>query len=307
VTGGAGYIGSVLVPLLLKRGYDVTVFDNFSYRQTSLLACCANPHFHVIRADCREEPALRKAVGQADVLIPLAALVGAPACDVDPVAARSVNLEAIQLLLRLRSPDQPVLFPCTNSGYGVGETGKFCTEETPLRPVSLYGQTKVQAEAAVLDAGNSLSLRLATVFGLSPRMRLDLLVNDFVYRAITDGFVVVFEGHFKRNYIHIRDVAGAFLFALERFATMKNQPYNLGLTEANLSKIELCCEIQRRVPGFVYWEAPIGKDPDKRDYIVSNEKIERAGFEPCQTLTSGICELVKGYEILRRNDYTNIP
>ncbi|MDE3074328.1 MAG: NAD(P)-dependent oxidoreductase [Chloroflexota bacterium] len=306
VTGGAGYIGSILVPLLLQQDCQVTVLDSFIRDQTSLLACCASEDFAVIHGDCRDRTVLRSALSAADVILPLAAVVGAPACDADTVAAQSINYDAIKLLLELRSPEQRILFPCTNSGYGVGEKDKFCTEETPLRPVSLYGRTKVDAEAAILDAGNGLSLRLATVFGVSPRMRLDLLVNDFVYRAVTDGFVVVFEGQFKRNYIHVRDVAQAFLFALERFETMKEQPYNVGLSEANLSKLELCAEIQRKVPRFVYLEAPVGQDPDKRDYIVSNAKIERLGFRPSWSLQAGIDELLRAYSMVRRNDFTNL-
>src|SRR5579884_1678075 len=243
VTGGAGYIGSRLVPALLRCDYRVTVLDNFMYGQTGLLACCDDERLSIVRGDCREESVLRPLLADADVVIPLAAIVGAPACDQDPTAALTTNYEAIRLLLRLRSPDQRVVSPCTNSGYGVGEQGKFCTEESPLRPISLYGTSKVDAERALLDAGNAISLRLATVFGPSPRLRLDLLVNDFVYRAVTDRVVVVFEGHFKRNYIHIHDVARAFLFALEEFETLRDQPYNVGLSDANLSKRELCAEI----------------------------------------------------------------
>lgn len=306
VTGGAGYLGSILVPELLRAGYAVTVLDNFMYQQTSLLDCCAYDSFSVIRGDCRDESTLRRAMKDADVLIPLAAIVGAPACNADQSAARSTNLDAIRLLLSLRSPEQRVIFPTTNSGYGIGEPGKYCTEETPLRPISLYGVTKVEAEKAVLDAGNAITFRLATVFGMSPRMRIDLLVNDFVYRAVNDRAVVVFEGHAKRNYIHIRDVARAFLHALENFERMKNEPYNVGLSDANLSKLELCAEIKKQIPQFVYMEAPVGEDPDKRDYIVSNEKIERTGFKPQYSLEMGIRELIKGYSILRNSRYSNI-
>ncbi len=240
------------------------------------------------------------------MIIPLAAIVGAPACQADQTASRSTNLEAIKLLLELRSPQQKVLYPTTNSGYGIGEKGKFCTEETPLRPISLYGVTKVEAEKAVLDAGNSLTFRLATVFGMSPRMRIDLLVNDFVYRAVNDRTVVVFEGHAKRNYIHVRDVARAFLHGLNNFSTMQGQPYNVGLSDANLSKLELCATIKEHVPGFVYLEAPVGEDPDKRDYIVSNAKIERTGFRPAHCLDDGIQELMKGYTVIRNCRYGNV-
>jgi nucleoside-diphosphate-sugar epimerase len=305
VTGGAGYIGSILVPMLLEQAYEVTVLDNFMYNQNSLLDCCANPHFSVIRGDCRDEALLRRAIKDADYILPLAAIVGAPACEADKTAAVSTNLEAIKLLLSLRSKEQRIIYPCTNSGYGIGEKDKFCTEEAPLRPISLYGRTKVEAEKAILDAGNAISLRLATVFGMSPRMRIDLLANNFVYRAVTDRYLVVFEGHFKRNYIHIRDVARAFLHAIQNFDRMKDEPYNVGLSDANLSKLELCAKIKEQLPDFVYIEAPIGEDPDKRDYIVSNEKIERTGFKPIYSLEMGIKELIKGYTILRALRYTN--
>jgi nucleoside-diphosphate-sugar epimerase len=306
VTGGAGFIGSILIPKLLSEGHQVTVLDNFYYGQNSLLECCANPCFEIIRGDCRDKATLESALAGVDFILPLAALVGAPVCKEDEVAANTVNLEAVRLLLSLRSPGQGIIFPCTNSGYGVGAQGEFCTEDSPLRPISLYGRTKVEAERAILDAGNSVSLRLATVFGVSPRMRLDLLVNDFVHRAVTDRAVVVFEGHFKRNYIHIRDVASAFLHVMRNFESMKNRPYNVGLSEANLSKLELCAIIQRMVPNFVYVEAPIGEDPDKRDYIVSNERIEATGYKPQVTLEMGICELKKAFEILRARRYSNV-
>jgi nucleoside-diphosphate-sugar epimerase len=306
VTGGAGYLGSILAPALLDAGCRVTVLDNFMFGQDSLLACCANRNFSVLRGDCRDATVVTQALKDADVIIPLAAIVGAPACQADQTASRSTNLEAIKLLLELRSPQQRVLYPTTNSGYGIGEKGKFCTEETPLRPISLYGVTKVEAEKAVLDAGNSLTFRLATVFGMSPRMRIDLLVNDFVYRAVNDRTVVVFEGHAKRNYIHVRDVARAFLHALNNFSTMQGQPYNVGLSDANLSKLELCAKIKEHVPGFVYLEAPVGEDPDKRDYIVSNAKIERTGFRPAYCLDDGIQELMKGYTVIRNCRYGNV-
>jgi nucleoside-diphosphate-sugar epimerase len=306
VTGGSGYIGSVLVPALLAQGYEVTVLDNFLFRQASLLDSCANPAFSIIRGDCRDKETLQKAIAGADYIVPLAAIVGAPACKMDQTAATSTNLEAIRLLLALRGPEQRIIFPCTNSGYGIGEQGKFCTEESPLRPVSLYGTTKVEAERAILEAGNAITLRLATVFGSSPRMRTDLLVNDFVYRALTDRFVVVFQGHFKRNYIHIRDIARAFLHAMANFETMKNEPYNVGLSGANLTKLELCVKIKQQIPDFVYLEAPVGEDPDQRDYIVSNEKVEKTGFLPKYSLEFGIQELIKVYAMIRNSKYGNI-
>ncbi|MBL8217614.1 MAG: NAD-dependent epimerase/dehydratase [Bryobacterales bacterium] len=306
VIGGAGYIGSVLVPTLLREGFAVTVLDNFSLGQSSLLDVCLNPNFEILRGDCRDEGMVKKAIAGADFIIPLAAIVGAPACKSDPVATQSINLDAIRMLLTLRSKDQCIVSPCTNSGYGIGEKGIFCTEETPLRPISLYGVTKVEAEKAILDAGNGISLRLATVFGASPRMRIDLLVNDFVYRAYSDKFLVIFEGHFKRNYIHIRDVAKAFLHAIRNFDALKNQPYNVGLSDANISKLELCAKIKQYLPDFYYVEAEIGQDPDKRDYVVSNEKIERTGYQPDVTLDLGIQELIKVYTILRVKQFGNV-
>ncbi len=306
VTGGAGYIGSVLCRQLLNRGYGVTVLDNFLYRQASLLDCCSSDAFRVVRGDCRDERVVMDALRDADIIIPLAALVGAPLCDRDRIGAYTVNFEAVQMLCKLSSPTQRIVFPVTNSGYGIGQQGVPCTEESPLRPISLYGETKVKAERAVLDRGNAITLRLATVFGSSPRMRMDLLVNDFVWRAVHDRAVVVFEGQCKRNYIHIRDVVKAFLHSLERFESMKNRPYNVGLDDANLSKLELCREIQRVVPQFVFFEAPIGEDPDKRDYIVSNERILSSGFRPDWSLEQGIRELEKCYTIVRGTAYGNV-
>ncbi|GAB4119359.1 MAG: NAD-dependent epimerase/dehydratase [Acidobacteriota bacterium] len=306
VTGGAGYIGSVLVPELLRAGHSVTVVDDFRFRQSSLTDCCHDDRFAVIRGDCRDESLMGKLVARHDAVIPLAAVVGAPACKADPVGARTINRDAIALLCRLASASQPILLPVTNSGYGIGEKDRFCTEETPLRPISLYGATKVEAEKLVMERENSISFRLATVFGMSPRMRVDLLVNDFVYRAVHDRAVIVFEGHFKRNYIHIRDVARVFVFALEHFESMKGRPYNVGLEDANLSKLELCALIRRHLPQFVYLEAPIGEDPDKRDYIVSNQRLLATGFRPEWDLDRGIRELIKGYTILRNTRYGNV-
>ena len=306
VTGGAGYIGSLLVPALLADGHRVTVVDRFLWKQNSLAACCAEPGFDVINGDVRLEPTMRPLIAKADVIIPLAALVGAPLCDKDPITATTTNKDAIALMLRLMSPEQRILMPVTNSGYGIGEPGKHCTEETPLRPISRYGLDKVAAERMILDHGNAISFRLATVFGMAPRMRLDLLVNDFVYRAVTDRCVVLFEGHFKRNYIHIRDVVRVFQHGLALFERLKGGPYNVGLSDANLSKLELCARIAQHVPGFVYLEAAVGEDADKRDYIVSNDKVERTGFAPAYSLDAGIVELIKGYRMIRNSIYSNV-
>jgi nucleoside-diphosphate-sugar epimerase len=306
ITGGAGYLGSVVTPTLLAKGNSVTVLDNLMYRQNSLLDCCQFDCFQMVRGDCRDEAVVKALVAKADVIIPLAALVGAPLCDQNRVAAQTTNLDAIKMLCRMASRQQRVLFPTTNSGYGVGQEGVFCTEETPLRPISLYGTTKVEAEKVLLERENSISFRLATVFGISPRMRMDLLVNDFVYRAVHDHAVLVFEGHFKRNYIHIRDVARVFSHGLENFEAMKGKPYNVGLDDANLSKLELCAEIKKQLPSFVYVQAAIGEDPDKRDYIVSNARLMATGFKPEWSLSRGITELTKGYTILRGNPSSNV-
>ena len=306
VTGGAGYIGSVLVPELLQAGHSVTVVDNFLYGQTSLLDCCHLPGFSMIRGDARNRTLMAECVKKADWIFPLACLTGAPLCERDPWEAQTVNRDAIRLVMELRSRDQRVIFPTTNSGYGIGQKGVHCTEETPLNPISLYGRLKVEAEQIVLEGGNSFTFRLATVFGISPRMRLDLLVNDFVYRAVTDGFIVLFQADFKRNYIHVRDVARAFLHGIQNFDAMKGRSYNVGLSDANLSKRELCEEIKRQVARFYVAEAAVGEDPDKRDYIVSNERIEGTGFKPQISLRQGIEELVKGYQITRKSGYSNI-
>ena len=306
VTGGAGYIGSVLVPSLLREGHKVTVIDSFMYGQSSLLDCCGDENLAIVRGDVRNADLLKKHVAQADVLMPLACLVGAPLCDQKPLEARSINYEAVRTLIGLSGPGQRIIFPTTNSGYGVGQDGMFCTEESPLRPVSLYGVLKVEIEKCLMDSGRAISLRLATAFGVSPRMRLDLLVNDFTYRAVTDRFVVLFEAHFKRNYIHVRDIARAFIHAMNNVETMKSQAYNVGLSDANLSKMELCLEIRKQVPEFHILESAIGKDPDQRNYIVSNEKIEKTGYLPQVSLSKGIAELIKGYQVIRRNLYANV-
>ena len=306
VTGGAGYLGSIMVPELLAAGNKVTVLDNFMFKQNSLAHCCANPNFSVVKGDCRDEALMKKLIVGADVVIPLAALVGAPLCSMDPIGATTTNLDSPLALFKMLSKQQRVLMPITNSGYGVGEQGKFCTEETPLRPLSLYGIHKVEVEKALMERGNAISFRLATVFGMAPRMRIDLLVNDFTYRAVTDRAVVLFEPHFKRNYIHVRDVTRAFMHGLENFESMKDQPYNVGLSDANLSKWELAEVIQKHLPKFVFVEAPIGEDPDKRDYIVSNEKIEKTGFKPAHSLDAGIEDLIKGFTMIKNSIYGNV-
>lgn len=306
ITGGAGYIGSIMAPELLRAGYKVTVLDNLMFGQTSLLDCCHEPGFEMLRGDARDERLVKEGMSGADYIIPLACLTGAPLCDKNPAEAKGVIIEALDTILKFRSKEQRLMYPTTNSGYGVGEAGKFCTEETPLRPVSLYGRLKNDAEAKILGAGNSMTFRLATAFGVSPRMRLDLLVNDFTYRAVNDRFIVLFEAHFKRNFIHVRDVAKAFMHGMDNFDKMKGTMYNLGLSDANLSKMELCEAIKKQVPDFYVTEAAVGEDPDKRDYIVSNEKIEKTGYKPDVSLDLGITELLKAFRIIKRNQYSNV-
>ncbi|MHC5656213.1 NAD-dependent epimerase/dehydratase family protein [Stappia sp.] len=306
VTGGAGYLGSTMVPMLLDAGYKVTVVDNFMFRQSSLNQLCHNPNFEVVRADIRSEEEMRPLYASADIIIPLAAYVGAPLCKADPVGATTVNHDAVLMMLDNVSPDQAVLMPTTNSAYGTGDENNFCTEESPLRPISSYAIDKVAVEKRLMERTNSISFRLATVFGMSPRMRLDLLVNDFVWRAVNDRFLVLFEGHFKRNYINVRDVARAFLHGLSNFESMKGEIYNVGMSDANLSKIELCQAIKRHLPDFYFVEADIGKDPDQRNYIVSNEKIERTGYRPEVSIDAGIEELMKGFRMIRNSVHGNV-
>jgi nucleoside-diphosphate-sugar epimerase len=306
VTGGAGYIGSVLCEHLLNAGYRVTALDNVMYGIQSLFHLCGNPRFDFVFGDVRHEALLRDTIKTADVIIPLAAIVGAPACDKDPLQAKSINLEAIRTLNDLRSSEQLVIIPTTNSGYGTRSGNVHCTEETPLEPISLYGQTKVQAEALLLDSPNAISLRLATVFGVSPRMRLDLLVNHFVLEAFTDGYIVIFEKDFKRNFVHIRDVADCMVHCIQNADRMIGRPYNVGLDAANISKEELAYKIKEFIPSFYIHFSETGSDPDKRNYIVSNQRLREAGFEASRSLDDGIKELLKAYRMLGRAPLRNI-
>jgi nucleoside-diphosphate-sugar epimerase len=306
VTGGAGYLGSTLVPALLRAGHRVTVLDSFLFRQTSLNHICHDPNFQVVKGDIRVESVVAPLLKKADVVIPLAALVGAPMCSADPVGARTVNRDAILLMLKLMSRQQRILMPTTNSAYGTGDDDNFCTEESPLRPISIYAREKVEIEGELMQRENAISFRLATVFGMSPRMRIDLLVNDFTHRAVHDRFVVLFEGNFKRNYIHVRDVARVFLHGIERFESMRGEVYNVGLSEANVSKRELCERIRKHIPDFVFMDAPVGKDPDQRNYVVSNAKLEATGFKPQTTLDAGIGELVKGFAMIKNTLHGNV-
>ena len=303
VTGGAGYLGSILVPELLNDEHEVTVVDNFMYKQTSLNHLCANPKFDIVRGDVRVETTMWPLLKKADIIIPLAAYVGAPLCNQDPIGASTTNKDAIFMMIKHLSKNQLVIMPTTNSAYG---TGDYCTEESPLNPISLYAKDKVEVEKQLMNHANSISYRLATVFGMSPRMRLDLLVNDFTYRAVNDSALVLFESHFKRNYIHVRDITLAFQHAIANQKTMSGEVYNVGLSEANVSKWELCEIIQKQLPNFTFMQAEVGVDPDQRNYIVSNEKIESTGFQTKYSLETGIKELIKGYRMIRNTRYGNI-
>ncbi len=307
VTGGLGYLGSILCEHLLTAGHRVTAVDNLMYGagQPGLFHLCANPGFDFVKGDVRDEALLRHLLRGADVVVHLAAVVGATACDRDPLLATSVNLDAVRLLSRLRSPGQLVIFPNTNSGYGTTAGESLCTEDSPLRPISLYGRTKVEAERLLLEQPGTIALRLATVFGMSPRMRLDLLVNHFVYAAFKEGYLVIFEKDFKRNFVHVRDVADCVLHCIAHADVMKGRPYNVGLDSANLSKEELALKVKEYVPGFYVHFAPIGQDPDKRNYIVSSRRLREAGFTPRRSLDEGIKELLKGYAMEGRALYRN--
>ena len=306
VTGGAGYLGSTMVPDLLAAGHSVTVLDNFMFKQSSLNHCCHHPNFKVVKGDIRQKDTMLKLMKNADAIIPLAALVGAPLCSLDPIGATTINHDAIELMLKLLSNDQIVLMPTTNSAYGTGDKDNYCNEDSPLRPISQYAIEKVEIEKELMQHQNAISFRLATVFGMSPRMRIDLLVNDFTYRAVNDGFVVLFESHFKRNYIHVRDVSRVFQHALNNHNEMKGEIYNVGLSDANVSKKELCEHIQKQLPEFIFVDEQIGKDPDQRNYNVSNEKIESTGFDTEFSLDRGICELIKGYGMIKNTRYGNV-
>lgn len=306
ITGAAGYIGSVLVPMLLEKNYEVIAFDNFMYKQTPLLDVSISPKLKIIRGDVRNESLLKEQLKSVDVILPLACLTGAPLCDRDPVGAKAINHDAIRFLLKHKSSTQKMIFPSTNSGYGVGAEGVHCDENSPLNPVSLYGRLKVEIEKELLDSGEVVTFRFATLFGSSPRMRLDLLVNDFTYRAFYDRFVVLFEPHFKRNYLHVRDGARAFLHVIDNYDKMKGQAYNVGLSDANISKFELCERIKKFIPAFQFPIAEVGEDPDKRNYIVSNAKIEATGYKTQFGLDRGIQDLLNAYQVIKRNEYANI-
>lgn len=307
VTGGAGYIGSILVPSLLNSGNRVTVIDNLMYGQTSLVSCFSKSNFAFVKGDVRDRSLMLNLIKDSDVIIPLAAIVGAPACDKDPNLAKSVNLEAMLWLFQNTSPTQQIIMPTTNSAYGQGGDGNYCDENSPLNPLSIYAKDKVEVERVLMELPLATSFRLATVFGVSPRMRLDLLVNNFVFRALTDRFIVIFEGHFKRNYIHLLDVVQAFTLALEHPSKFSGEIFNVGLTNANLSKVELCEAIKETIcPDFTFFESAFGKDPDQRNYLVSNSKIESRGFRPTVTLQDGLRELKAAMSFFTSRPFSNI-
>ena len=305
VTGGSGYIGSILVPELIKLNHEVTVLDNFMYKQSSLNHLCVFENFKIINGDIRDKNLIKSLLKTNDLIIPLAAIVGAPLCSKDPFSAQSINHDAIAEMIKDASKDQLIIMPTTNSAYGTGDKNNYCDENSILKPISKYAIDKVEIEKLLMARENSISYRLATVFGMSPRMRIDLLVNDFTYRAYHDSALIIFEGHFKRNYIHIRDVVNSFIHAINNMDQMKGEIYNVGLSDANLSKTELCHEIKKHLPNFTFVEEKIKKDPDQRNYIVSNEKIEKTGFLPKHSLSNGIKELIKGYIMLKNQNFGN--
>lgn len=302
ITGGAGYLGSVLVPNLLDDGHEVTVYDNLLYNQLSLLTVCNDKNFNFVYGDVRNYNELDKYIQKSDIIIPLAAIVGFPSCEKDKNLATEVNFIQIKNIVDNISKEQKILFPNSNSGYGISKDEIYCTEESPLNPISHYGITKCNAEDYLKDNSNAVIFRLATVFGMSDRMRLDLLVNEFVYKALTDRYLVLFERKAVRNYIHIRDIANVFSFMINNYDKCKGEIYNVGLSDANLSKEELVNKIKEQIGEFAISYSEYYEDPDKRNYIVSNEKIESMGWKPQYSLEDGIEELVKGYKIIINND-----
>lgn len=306
ITGGAGYIGSVLTRLLLEQGFEVEVLDNFIYDQNSLIDCCSFKKFTFNNIDILDYDKVNERVKNKDIIIPLAAYVGAPICKIRKTVSKLVNLDSIKNIVENTSDDQLIIFPTTNSGYGVGSKDEYCTEASSLNPVSEYGIWKVEAEKLILNRKNSISFRLATVFGVSQRMRLDLLVNNFTHKAYTDKYIVLFEENFRRNFIHIKDVANAFLFAIKNCEIMKGDVFNVGLSDANLTKLQLCNKIKEYLPKFIIYSSNLDKDEDQRDYIVSNEKFEKIGWKPEFSLDDGILELIKFFSMIKKNSYSNI-
>ena len=307
ITGGAGYLGSTLTKHLLEAGYSVTVLDNLMYDQVTLLHLFSNPKFQFELGDVRDKKLLQELVGLNDVIIPLAAIVGMPACKANPELTVAVNYQQVADIVEVLRGDQKLILPNTNSQYGSSDS--IITEESPFNPLSLYAKTKCDAENTMLAKGNGVSLRLATVFGVSPRMRTDLLVNDFVYKSVVDGYLVLFEAHFKRNYIHVQDIARTFQFIIENYDKCKGHAFNVGLSTANLSKLELAEKIKSHIPSLVIKQDDFKEDFDKRNYIVSNEKLESLGWKPIYDLDYGIKQLMSAYKIVinkNNQNFTNL-
>jgi nucleoside-diphosphate-sugar epimerase len=307
ITGGAGYIGSTLAEYLLSTGYAVTILDNLLYKQLSILHLFKKENFKFVNGDVRNTELLTSLVKTHDVIIPLAAIVGMPACKANPQLTIDVNYKHIETIVGLLTEEQKIILPNTNSQYGSSDT--IITEESPFKPLSLYAQTKCDAEDTVLKNGNGVVLRLATVFGVSPRMRQDLLVNDFVYKSMVDGYLVLFEAHFKRNYIHVQDIARTFEFIIRNYDRCKGQAYNVGLSSANISKLELAQKIKEYIPSLVIVQDEFKEDFDKRNYIVSNEKIEKLGWKPLYDLDYGIQQLITAYPLVithNNRNFTNL-
>jgi nucleoside-diphosphate-sugar epimerase len=307
ITGGAGYLGSNLTRHLLEAGYTVTVLDNLMYDQVTLLHLFGNPKFQFELGDVRDKKLLQELVGLHDVIIPLAAIVGMPACKANPELTVAVNYQQVADIVEVLRDDQKLILPNTNSQYGSSDS--IITEESPFNPLSLYAKTKCDAENTMLAKGNGVSLRLATVFGVSPRMRTDLLVNDFVYKSVVDGYLVLFEAHFKRNYIHVQDIARTFQFIIENYDKCKGHAFNVGLSTANLSKLELAEKIKSHIPSLVIKQDDFKEDFDKRNYIVSNEKLEALGWKPIYDLDYGIKQLMSAYKIVinkNNQNFTNL-
>ena len=307
ITGGAGYLGSTAVSVLLKNGYSVTALDNLMYKQTSLLHLCSDKNFRFIQQDVTDFDLLIETIKNYDIIIPLAAIVGAPACDADKGLATKVNFEQVKYIVDNIRSDQKLIMPNTNSQYGSSED--IITEDSPFNPLSHYAITKCDAEDYILDSGNGICLRLATVFGASARMRTDLLVNDFVHKTIVDNYLILFQSHFKRNYIHVRDIANTFLFCIENYDKMNNDVYNVGLSDANLSKMELALKVKEHFPDLVIKEDDYTTDFDNRNYIVSNDKLESFGWRPEYTIDDGIEELIDAYKMIikyNNKNFTNL-
>jgi len=307
ITGGAGYIGSVLAEVLLNKGYNVTVYDNLMYKQTSLLHLCNEIRFNFIKGDVTSKKQLLPQIINNDIIIPLAAIVGAPACDVNKELATAINYTQIEFIVDNLRKDQQLIMPNTNSQYG--SSNKIITEESPFNPLSHYAVTKCKAEEYIMDWENGICLRLATVFGSSPRMRTDLLVNDFVYKTITEGCLVLFQSKFKRNYIHVRDIAETFLFCIKNYDKLNGQVFNVGLSDANLNKMELAKKIKTYYPNLVIIENEFSSDKDNRNYIVSNDKLESYGWKPKYSIDDGIQELITAYQMIitdNNKKYTNL-